>query len=208
MAKYNEIMEKITVTPEMRERVLLNVHNARTAGSASHRRSQKIALFKILPIAAAACLVLVIGVTALKKNSYSPSETPSETAEGSIEEFATLDELSESVNFDVEEIQDIPFEVESTAYSNVFGLARIDYTGVNGETLTFSKGVDDGTDVSGDNNEYEHVETIDVNGMDITVKGNGSSYNLATWTNSGYAYAININPGISKKEITEIIGAF
>lgn len=205
MAKYNEIMEKIKVTPEMRERVLLNVHNARAVGSASHRRSQKIVLFKILPIAAAACLVLVIGVAALKKNSYGPSETPSETAVGSIEEFATLYELSKSVGFDVEDIKDVPFEVENTAYSNVFGLARIDYTGKNGEILTFSKGIDDGADISGDNNEYENIETIDVDDMEVTLKGNGNSINLATWTNEGYAYAIDISPGISEDEITEII---
>lgn len=70
---------------------------------------------------------------------------------------------------------------------------------------TISKGQGEGSDVSGDNNEYSNASTADLNGTSVTMKGNGDSVNLATWSKDGYSYSISVSPGISEDEMEEMI---
>lgn len=203
MPKYNEIMEKINVTPEMRERVLSNVRKARE-DTAKTNRNPGLWIKRMMPVAAAACLVLIIG-TVFYQNRYKGEENPVDTSNYSMEECESLDALKESVGFDVEEMKGIPFDVDHVSYTNVFGIARVEYAGKDGEVLTFSKGQGEESDVSGDNNEYSDASTVELNGTSVTMKGNGNSVNLATWSKDGYSYSISVSPGISEDEMEEMI---
>ena len=123
-------------------------------------------------------------------------------------ECASLDELSKSVGFEVPDLtESIPYEVRSTTYSDVFGIARVDYDGDGEQRVELSMGKDDGTDVSGDSNEYASVETADVGGITVTLKGDHGAVSLATWTSGGYAYALSFGPSRDRETVETLVRA-
>lgn len=205
MAKYNEIMSRVSVTPEMRERVL--------AGVAEHRQlKQKITAGNVknirkwvrwVPAVAAACFLLVIGLQIYHINQT--TDEPIDVTSEGVTEYASLAELEEAVGFDMPELEALPFEKAETMYTNAFGIARIDYYGSSEEIITISKGKDDGTDISGDYNEYSSVSEETIGGVTVTLKGNDGEFNLAAWTDDGYAYAVSSYPGMSSDKMTKLI---
>ena len=205
MAKYNEIMSKVSVTPEMRERVLSNVAKHRqlkqksSAGNVKNNRGW----MRWVPALAAACFLLVVGLQIY--HIIQSTDEPIYVASDGITEYASLTELEEAVGFDMPELEALPFEKTETRYTDAFGIARIDYYGSSEERITISKGKDDGTDVSGDYNEYASVIEEPVDGITVTLKGNEESYNLAICTDGEYAYAISANLGISYEILMKMI---
>ncbi len=231
MAKYNEIMSRVRVTPEMRERVLANVETARAAGAEEltqdtdrqnnitdaaafeKKRAERQTgtqranggrrtetLKRWFPLAAAACLVLVLGIgvsTVYKNNESTPNDA---VTSAGLEDCVSLEELSEKVGFGVPDLSsDMPFEVRQTVYTNVFGAARVSWEGDGEQFVELNKAVDEGSDISGDNNEYAEEETFQAGGViDVTTKGDHGTVSLATWTCDGYAYALSFGPAVDK----------
>ena len=191
---YDEIMERIKVTPEMRRRVLEHIAQEDISPASS-----KIVRFPVLKkyLSIAACLVLLlVGATALPHLLKHPEPEPPVLTVPDIAETASLDELSEMVGFKVTEKFSLPFESEQTAYRSYWNeLAEVEYSG--GEyTATYrqSLGTDDN---SGDYNTYSDAAEVSVNDLNVTLKGNGGLYVLATWTDGTYAYSLFISPGVS-----------
>lgn len=60
-------------------------------------------------------------------------------------------------------------------------------------------------DVSGDYNTYSYTETIELNGLEIERKGDGNTFNLATWTSGGYSYSIYSTIGMEPTELDTLI---
>lgn len=205
MAKYNEIMSRVSVTSEMRERVLGNViaHQSEGENDAVNRKSGIKHLIQWIPIAAAACFLLVIGIQFNHVNQLG-RESVGEALE-SVVEYASLADLEKGMGFDVPEIDPIPFEVTETGYTNCFGVARVDYYGENGESITLSKAKDTGTDISGDYNEYSSVTEKEIEGAAITLKGNDGTISLAVWNQDGYSYALYADPGASPENMTDML---
>lgn len=207
MAKYNEIMSRVSVTPEMKERVLYNVAAHRKlkqelpAGNVKNIRRW----MRWIPAVAAACFLLVIGLQIYYINQ--PGTEPIDVATDSIVEYSSLDELEAAMGFEMPAVEGLPFEVTETVYTNVFGIARIDYYGASGENITLSKAKDDGTDISGDYNEYSSVSEEAIDGVTVLLKGNEGTVNLAIWTDDGYAYAVSSYPGISQNTMIELLEA-
>ena len=123
-----------------------------------------------------------------------------------IEECTSLDELAAKVNFTVTELKELPFTSEQVSYLSFWNtLAEIDYDGAdNSITFRTSKEKEDN---SGDYNVYETNETINVNGITITLKGNNQAYSLAIWQNEEYSYSISLEKGISKEDLTALLNA-
>ena len=71
--------------------------------------------------------------------------------------------------------------------------------------LTMRKSSIENKDISGINESFENTETLYVNNLEITVKGNNNLYNLALWTNNGYSYSIYFSEGIDKTVILSTI---
>lgn len=206
MTKYNEIMSRVSLTPEMREQVL--------TGMAEHRQRKQKKLSgnawnlqgwtRFVPALAAACLILVAGLQIYRTN---PSfNEPEAVASEGVNEYTSLSELEEAVGFAVPELEEyLPFENTDTQYTSAFGIARIDYYGPMEENITLSKGKDDGTDVSGDYNEYPSVMEETADGIKVTLKGEEESCSLAIWVEDGYAYAIHSDPGIPYETMMDMI---
>lgn len=47
---------------------------------------------------------------------------------------------------------------------------------------------------------YSDTAEIVVNDLNVTLKGNGGLYVLATWTDGTYAYSLSISPGVSAED--------
>lgn len=191
---YDEIMERIKVTPEMRRRVL--EHIAQEDISPAPSKIVRFPAWKKYLSIAACFVLLVVGATTLPHLLKNPEPEPPVLTVPDIVETASLDELSEMVGFKVTEKFSLPFQAEQTVYRSYWNeLAEVEYSG--GEyTATYrqSLGADDN---SGDYNTYSDAAEVSVNDLNVTLKGNGGLYVLATWTDGTYAYSLSIFPGVS-----------
>ncbi|MCR5101203.1 MAG: hypothetical protein K6B41_07590 [Butyrivibrio sp.] len=93
--KYNEIMNHIEVTPEMKKRILENVNaEVERNNSGKDKKKKIIGITRYMPFAAAAVVVIVVGFVALNSgiigDNHSESTMSSESMEESAEESAGL----------------------------------------------------------------------------------------------------------------------
>ena len=189
MTKYDEVMEKLEVTPEMRARILQNVE---TQMAEPRKKPNRLRRFAAL----AACLaILLVGAAALPKLISSPTPEESETtiANGMVE-VASKEELSEAVGFPVKSAQSLPFFPQSIYYISYWGeMAQIDYAN-GGSTACFRQSLGE-EDNSGDWSEYPAQKSLTVNGCAVTLKGEADSYTLAIWTDGNYSYSLSLSSG-------------
>ena len=189
MTKYDEVMEKLEVTPEMRARILQNVE---TQMAEPRKKPNRLRRFAAL----AACLaILLVGAMALPKFISSPVPEESETmiANGMVE-VTSKEELSEAVGFPVKSAQSLPFFPQSIYYTSYWGeMAQIDYAN-GGSTACFRQSLGE-EDNSGDWDEYPAKESFTVNGCAVTLKGEADSYTLAIWSDGTYSYSLSLSAG-------------
>ena len=199
MTKYDEVMEKLEVTPEMRARILQNVETQMTEPCKKPNRLRRFA-------ALAACLaILLVGAAALSKLISSPAPEESETtiANGMVE-VASKEELSEAVGFPVKSAQSLPFFPQSIYYTSYWGeMAQIDYAN-GGSTACFRQSLGE-EDNSGDWNEYPAKESFTVNGCAVTLKGERDSYTLGIWSDGTYSYSLSLSAGQPASVWAELI---
>ena len=200
---YEKIMEKVQVTEEMRHRILQNIDGAVQAKQPRPWR-------RYLPLAACV-LILAVGAISLPQLSHQGAEQPGDevTWGNGIEEAASLAELEEKVGFSVAE-PSLPFAVDTVEYSSYWGeMAQIDYIGTE-NSASFRKSAGD-EDNSGDYSEYDRVETLSLDGVELTLKGDADGYRLAIWCNQGYAYSIRFENSLDWENaaavLTEIVAA-
>ncbi len=189
MTKYDEVMEKLEVTPEMRARILQNVETQMAEPCKKPNRLRRFA-------ALAACLaVLLMGAMALPKFISSPVPEESETmvANGMVE-VTSKEELSEAVGFPVKSAQSLPFFPQSIYYTSYWGeMAQIDYA-TGGSTACFRQSLGE-EDNSGDWSEYPAQKSLTVNGCAVTLKGERDSYTLGIWSDGTYSYSLSLSAG-------------
>ena len=199
MTKYDEVMEKLEVTPEMRARILQNVE---TQMAEPRKKPNRLRRFAAL----AACLaILLVGAAALPKLISSPTPEESETtiANGMVE-VASKEELSEAVGFPVKSAQSLPFFPQSIYYTSYWGeMAQIDYAN-GGSMACFRQSLGE-EDNSGDWNEYPAKESFTVNGCAVTLKGEADSYTLAIWQDGTYSYSLSLSAGQPASVWAELI---
>lgn len=191
--KYEQIMDKIEVTPEMRRRVLRNVE-------AVQRKKQKRLVRQLVSLAA--CLAIVVCCW----YAWKPREAQEQgmMAAAQIETVDSLEALSEKTGLPLAELTGLPFAVEHTEYVSYWGsLAEINYYGST-DTLCYrvSLGTEDN---SGNYNEYAQNTEAEVSGNTVTLKGENGVYTLAVWTDGQYAYSISVTVPISWEIFTALI---
>ncbi len=73
------------------------------------------------------------------------------------------------------------------------------------EGYRIRKGIGD-EDISGDYNEYAVTEQVDVDGRDVTLKGDGETVRTAIWTVDGSTYAVDADEyAFTKEKMMELI---
>ena len=213
MSKYNEIMEHIELTDEMRERILSNV-------KAKNKR-RRISRIIGGVTAAAACAVIVFGAVTVMKNTGSVGKDPdkatiaatTEATAPTVQDSLTYGavscnsaaELSEIFGTEIRDITTLPFEVRSVSYAIMFdSFAEVDYSGKNGEECCFRIGKDT-EDISGELDEFTSIENTDVNGITVTLKGYDGKFHLASWINSGHFYSVSLSEDTDKEILLKTV---
>lgn len=212
MSKYNEIMERIELTDEMRERILSNVK----AKNKRRRISRVIGGIA----SASACAVIVFGAVTVMKNTGSVRKDPdkatiAETSEatpptaqdtltyGAVP-YSSAADLSEKFGTEICDIKTLPFEIKSASYSIMFdSFAEVDYCGKNGEECCYRIGKD-AEDISGEYDEFTSIESTDINGITVTFKGYDGKYHLASWISGGHFYSVSLSEDMDKEIMLRI----
>lgn len=200
--RYDEVMDRIEVTDEMRGRILKNIRQIDIPAGGGAIRFPNVR--KYMSAAACAAVLLAGAFAAGHMAGLFRTEEPNVAVTNGIVEVETLEELSAAVGFEVEELDTLPFEAETTVYVSYWNeLAEIDYTG-EGRTASFRKSP--GTeDNSGDYNTYPEVKEIEAGQLTVTLKGGGGAYTLAVWSADGYSYSVRLSDGISESEWRHLI---
>lgn len=195
--KYEEIMDRVEVTPEMRQRVLSNLEQA--------RKPKRPALRQLMSLAACLAIVLCCWY-AWKPRQQTQVENPGAQGAPQIENVASLEALSQKTGVSMEELTGLPFDVEVTQYVSYWEeLAEIQYFGQT-DSLCYRKS--HGTeDNSGDYNVYSQVKTLDVSGCAVTLKGGAEGYSLAAWTDGTYAYSISASKPLTEETFRGLLEA-
>lgn len=199
LTRYNEIMDRVTVTPEMRERVLTNAAEA-AARPVKRRASRKLCL------AIAACLALVLlgslTLPRLIKRPGTPTPTGVELQQGGWEmaEYDSAEALSAAAGFAVRDVPALAAASAKRTCSLIGGdLAEIAYPVAD---AVFYYRVSPGSgDNSGDYNEYASVRSVELGGVSVTFKGDAASCCLAIWEEGGSAYSLSCPAGVPYAEM-------
>lgn len=200
--KYDEVMEHIEVTPEMRSRILSNINIMDFA----EKKQAKIVRFPTVKrfAALAACLAIMLVGALTLPNLLNISQEPPVIGNNDIVEVSSVKELSETVGFDVVEPWKLPFTPKSVVYTAYWTeMAEITYSN-DEKTAVFRKGIGS-DDVSGDYNSYELTRKISLNNIDVTLKGRNEKYTLAVWTDSEFSYSLSLSEGIEEAEWIELL---
>lgn len=213
MKRYDEIMDHIKVTGDMRSRILENIE-AENIAAERRRKQTGRTVTKLLSMAA--CLAVIIAVaSALRSPAQVSTSDDLQTNEGDtpgfvqggadIVELDSAAALSAAVGFEVNDI-DLPFTPAQTEYISYWHeLAEIDYTG-EGKTACYRKAA--GTeDCSGDYNVYTDVTELEANGTTVTLKGDAGQYTLAIWTDGSYSYSLSLSDGLSLSDWQTLISS-
>lgn len=196
MSRYDEIMNEITVTDEMRGRILENI------GRHSFRKKNRRILY-----VAAACFAACFGIGALCLPRVFPQGSAKPTTgvltSPGIREAGSLEELSREVGFEVENIPELEKTAVEISYRTYGGeMAEVVYS-LADQKITFRKSAGS-ADNSGDYRTYTIVKEKMAGKYPATIKGNGDEYSLAVWTASGYAYSLLAENGLTEPELQKI----
>ena len=211
MKHYDEIMDHIKVTDDMRSRILENIE-AENIGAERRRKQNVRTMTKLLSMAA--CLAIIFAAVSALRNPAQVStrddlqpndgDTPGYVQGGAdIIELDSASALSAAVGFEVDDI-DLPFTPEQTEYISYWHeLAEIDYIG-DGKTARYRKAV--GTDdCSGDYDVYTDTTEFKAGSMTVTLKGDTGEYTLAIWTDGSYSYSLSLSDGMSHSDWQTLI---
>lgn len=189
---YNELMDKIEVTEDMKNRILQNLDNAEL-------NQEKIVSFqswkKYLSIAACFAL-LIVGITAFNNrsnlenpDSQDPPIIPVEQDVFGFTECSSFDELEQATGMPILTIDSLESNSDSISYGYFNdGLTQIDY--LKGDRLVSIRVSEGSEDNSGDYTDYSDKQIYEVEGINVEIRGENGQYHVAVWENNGYSYSI------------------
>lgn len=194
------MVEKITVTPEMSERILKSLSEINFEKEQPNaKKTTPISRF----LSVAACfVVLVFGVTLSPQIFNSVIEPPVQIIPD-ITEYETLEELSAIVVYPLLVPSVLPKDMKETSYFYFWkSIAEITYSNESNVIVyRMAKGKDD---ISGDYNKYSSVKEYETGNGTITLQGNESGYNLAVWKNDNFSFSLSSVKPLTEDEFLQI----
>ncbi|MGG4217845.1 hypothetical protein ABEW32_06415 [Paenibacillus jamilae] len=207
--KYQEIMNRVQVTPQMHSRIMDKVNEICFD---TKQKKWNFQIFSKRGLYVAACFVFLIGVVfALPHISDVDNETPPLDTQGTppldtqgSPDQLSIKDLSSNVGYQVKEVSHFPFTVDKTSYFFYGGnMAETVYSGEN-KAVTFR--MDKGNkDVSGNYNEFKNVKEIRTDSHIVTMKGNKGLYSLAIWQLDHFSYSLEIDHAVTESEMLKMV---
>lgn len=202
--KYKELMQKVAVTPEMRENILQNVQ------SETKKKNKTIRFYNykkiFATVACCAVLVVVASVSIPKMFSSIGETTPSQGSEtlqygSGIEQVDSIEQLEEKVGFSVEMLQET--NGATISYFAYTDMAEIRYQ-LDTQEINFRKSVG-AEDNSGIYTIYDMQETVEVGPIDVEIRGAANEFSLAIWRQDDFSYSLYFEQPVSKEELIYVI---
>lgn len=156
-------------------------------------------------VIAAATLLLILAFT-LAPGLLRPAEDPGqEQVTNPFVTYQSLEEAQEAAGFTLS----VPESFEGAGRREIAVIDGriIDVTYLDGEdnrVLTIRKGTGE-EDISGDYNEYPQEDVTELEGLSVTVRGDGERIFLALWQEKGYSYAVSFDDGGTQDQLKEIM---
>ena len=197
MMKYNQIMEKIHVTPEMLSR-LQNEITFRLNRQVRARR------YKMAGIVAA-CLALVISGTTIAYHSGTAwgqkEPKPPIVAVGGVQEYTSIKQLAESLSFPLSVPTVLPDGYAFASAANQFGMAVVIYSNGNHQ-IKYCMGMEDAA-LIGNNHTDDGYEMDSNHAMlyDDTNRG----YTIAEWQDDAYSYCVISDVPLEEEQWSDIV---
>lgn len=189
---YTSAMGRLTVTPELRARVL----DGALAPQARHKSP-------VFPVALAACLLLVVAMAGFPR-LLPRTVGPNVTSGNPMHESESVAQLQADAPFPLRAPGTLPegYTVDSTGV--IAGIiAQIQYAGPQGEiTYRMAEGTDD---ISGDYNRYSDTKEESVVAYAVTRRGDDGMVRLCTWAYDGYTYALSFDQAVTFETARSII---
>jgi hypothetical protein len=207
LSKYNEIMERVNVTDEMKSRILGNIEEHFSKKKNAKKKSFYLAFGGV---AAAALLMIIVRpwdnnvARPINPGTNSVGEGSTVLGVNPMQDYASAEELSKAAGFNVPEITSLPFKVSETEYMTLGeGFAQITYLS-DDDRLIYRKSTDK-EDNSGNYNPYDYVGEVSVNDIKATVKGTKDALNLAIWNDGTYEHSIYVEKAVDKDVMVKMI---
>ena len=210
--RYDRIMEHIEVTDDMRRRVLQNLREAKVrdaeekgqeAPAPSPGGGRRSAWKRYLPLAACLAIAVAVGAVALPQRGQDQAAGPMVTG-SAVVDCSSADKLSQVVNFTVEDLEGLPFQVEQRDYTAYQAeLAEITYSGED-QTAVFRKSPGSG-DISGNYEDFETVSEVSVSPYVVTLKGQAGAYRLALWSDGEFAYSLQFSSALPEQDWVDLL---
>lgn len=207
MNKYTSAFDKIQVTPEMEKRIKETLEKESQEIAVVSKKRSVFQRPARLIYALSACCVLVFVITLSYFLFFNDNNTdPGIAVTNPFKEFTSIDELKGALSFDLKTPKGIPADYEITGISLISGqTVQIRYSNGNDEmTYRVAPGSED---ISGDYNEYDFIQIINISGMDITLKGRNDRVYLTTWSDDTFSYSLATSKGMSESLLIEIVSS-
>lgn len=121
-----------------------------------------------------------------------------------IENFDTIDDAQKALKFKVtvpkELLGKYNIKYINTISRNVFQICYINKQ--NDIIFRMGQGIED---ISGDYNNYETNNTVNINGSNVKLKGDNDLIKVAVWNLNNMSYSISITNGMKQDEIINLI---
>lgn len=204
--KYQEAMDHVNVSEEIRSRVLQNLSRELSAPK-KNRRIIQLPVWQQLTAVVAVFVVLLAGTITYHSSMHTtkPQQEQNLGMQGATE-YSSADELETAAGFSIDPIGTIPFDVTKTEYVLYADLlAEIIYTG-DDNRLTYrkSKGTEDNSGIFA---TYENEISIKIKGIEIQLKGSGEDFDLALWTEGGFSYSLSLDSPLTMSEWMELLNS-
>ena len=212
MSKYNEIMDKIEVTEDMRQRVLKNIEeecsNADNVIQFPSRNKKKYA--SLAGVAAVAAVCIIAGKGIIGNTPTVPDNPEGDVMIQGPVEAGSAQELSNNVGFEISDIKALADKANEIYYSSIGDIAEIMYSTAD-NTISYRK-APGSDDISGDYNTYATIVEKEIDNINVTIKGNKDENNVdkffnVTWTKDGYSYSLSFENGVDLTEVENIINS-
>ena len=120
----------------------------------------------------------------------------------------TLEEAEALAGFDITLPSELPGGAGKQLIRAQDGqMIEIIYQNGAGEEVLRIRKAAGSEDVSGDYNSYAEANTVTVNDLQVTMKGEDGKVKTAVWTDGEYAYAISSAAGIDRDSAAELAEA-
>lgn len=120
-----------------------------------------------------------------------------------IVEYETVDEAAKNLDFEPI-IPNIPKDYVISSVCVIDG-ELFQATFKNEEEELCYRMAEGDEDISGDYNEYEETQEVEVFGKEATLKGNGDEIYLMNWCDDEFTYSISFIQGVSQETAEEIL---